>query len=135
MISIENIWALELLDSRGNPTVGVTVITSGGCIGTATVPSGASTGAHEAMELRDGGTRYMGKGVLSAVDNVNSKIAPLIRGYDDLDQKRIDKAMIELDGTENKTKLGANAMLAVSLAAARAAAHVAGLPLYEFMGG
>ena len=135
MTSIENIWALELLDSRGNPTVGVTVKTSGGQTGTATVPSGASTGAHEAMELRDGGTRYMGKGVLRAVDNVNTIVAPVLRGYDVLDQNGLDKAMIKLDGTENKTSLGANAMLAVSLAAARAAANALKVPLYRHLGG
>ena len=135
MTSIESIWALELLDSRGNPTVGVTVKTSGGQTGTATVPSGASTGAHEAMELRDGGTRYMGKGVLRAVDNVNSIVAPALRGYDVLDQNGLDKAMIRLDGTENKTSLGANAMLAVSLAAARAAANALKIPLYRHLGG
>jgi len=135
MTSIESIWALELLDSRGNPTVGVTVNTSGGKTGTATVPSGASTGAHEAMELRDGGTRYMGKGVLRAVDNVNSILAPALRGYDVLDQNGLDKAMIRLDGTENKTILGANAMLAVSLAAARAAANALKIPLYRHLGG
>jgi enolase len=135
MTLIENICALELLDSRGNPTVGVAVSILGGEVGSATVPSGASTGTHEAMELRDGGSRYLGKGVLKAVENVNSCIAPALIGHDVTDQTGLDSVMIDLDGTENKSKLGANAMLAVSLAAARAAASALAIPLYRHLGG
>ena len=134
-IEIEEVFAREVLDSRGNPTVEVEVI-AGGVIGRATVPSGASTGAFEAVELRDGEkSRYNGKGVLKAVNNVNEVIAPEIEGMNVLDQVAIDNMMISLDGTENKSKLGANAILGVSLACARAAATSLGLPLYQYIGG
>ena len=135
MSYIEDVFAREILDSRGNPTVEVEIITEDGAMGRAAVPSGASTGAHEAVELRDGGKRYMGKGVLQAVDNVNEIIANELEGMMVLDQVAIDKMMIELDGTENKSKLGANAMLAVSLACARAGAESQGVPLYRYIGG
>ena len=135
MTIIEDIRALELLDSRGNPTVGATVRLSSGIEASAAVPSGASTGQHEAVELRDGGERFMGKGVTKAVNNVNSEIAPELQGFDALDQAGLDQAMIELDGTPNKGKLGANAILAVSLAAARAVAATLDLPLYRYLGG
>ena len=133
---IAAITAREILDSRGNPTIEVDVETAEGVIGRAAVPSGASTGAHEAVELRDGDKkRYGGKGVLKAVQNVNEEIAPNLAGFSISDQVAIDKAMIELDGTPNKSKLGANAILGVSLACAHAAAGVAGLPLYKYVGG
>jgi enolase len=132
---IEEIYAREILDSRGNPTVEVDVFLAGGASGRAAVPSGASTGAHEAVELRDGDGRYLGKGVLGAVDHVNEMIAPEICGMDALDQAAIDLRMCELDGTPNKGKLGANAILAVSLAVARAAANQLELPLYRYLGG
>jgi enolase len=133
---IEDITALEILDSRGNPTVEVEVALMDGSWGRAAVPSGASTGVHEALELRDGDkNRYLGKGVLKAVDNVNEEIADLLVGWDAVDQQAIDKAMIELDGTPNKSHLGANAMLGVSLAVAKAAANSVGLPLYRYIGG
>ena len=135
MTLIEDIRALELLDSRGNPTVGATVTLSSGEVGSAAVPSGASTGAHEAVELRDGGTRYLGRGVLNAVENVNSRIAPILIGHDALDQVGLDRTLIDLDGSADKGELGANAMLAVSLATARAAAQTLGLPLYRHLGG
>ena len=136
MTIIEDIYAREILDSRGNPTVEVEVYLTGGAMGRASVPSGASTGEHEAVELRDGDKgRYLGQGVLKAVDNVNSIIADHIAGMDALDQVAIDKAMIELDGTPNKGKLGANAILGVSLAVAKAAANQLGLPLYRYLGG
>ncbi|MBZ4665718.1 phosphopyruvate hydratase [Mahella sp.] len=136
MSEIIDILAREILDSRGNPTVEVEVLTEGGFIGRAAVPSGASTGAFEAIELRDGDkNRYMGKGVLQAVDNVNNVIAPELIGMDAVDQVAIDKLMIELDGTPNKSKLGANAILGVSLAVAKAAAASVGLPLYQYIGG
>lgn len=135
MTIIEDVRALELLDSRGNPTVGAVVTLSSGVQGSAAVPSGASTGVHEAVELRDGGPRYQGKGVLKAVGHVNEDIAPAIIGMDALEQAELDAALIELDGTPNKNKLGANAMLAVSLATARAAASVLELPLYRYLGG
>ena len=137
MALIAEIKALEVLDSRGNPTVEVEVITECGCYGRAMVPSGASTGEHEAVELRDGDkARYLGKGVLKAVENVNEKIADLLIGeYEVTDQVGIDKAMIELDGTENKSNLGANAILGVSMAVAHAAADYHGLPLYQYLGG
>lgn len=136
MSEIIDVIAREILDSRGNPTVEVEVLTEGGFIGRAAVPSGASTGAFEAIELRDGDkNRYMGKGVLKAVDNVNNIIAPEIIGMDATDQVAIDKLMIELDGTPNKSKLGANAILGVSLAVAKAAAAGSGLPLYKYIGG
>jgi len=133
---ITEIYAREILDSRGNPTVEVEVYTEDGGFGRALVPSGASTGEHEAVELRDGDkARYLGKGVLKAVDNVNEKIAPEIIGYDVFDQAGIDKKMIDLDGTKNKGNFGANAILGVSMAAARAAADELGLPLYTYLGG
>jgi enolase len=135
MTTIDDIRAIELLDSRGNPTVGAIVTLMSGVEGTAVVPSGASTGAHEAVELRDGGSRYLGKGVQNAVANVNERIAPEVIGRDALDQAGLDRAMIELDGTPNKADLGANAMLAVSLAAARAVAATLEVPLYRYLGG
>ncbi len=135
MSIIEFIEAREILDSRGNPTVEVDVILEDGSMGRAAVPSGASTGVHEAVELRDGDkSRYMGKGVLKAVDNVNNVIAGELIGLDALDQVDIDRAMIELDGTENKGKLGANAILGVSMAVARAAADFLGIPLFKYLG-
>ena len=133
---IEDIYAREILDSRGNPTVEVEVYLEGGAMGRASVPSGASTGVHEAVELRDEDkSRYLGKGVLKAVENVNTIIAENIIGMDALNQVEIDRAMIELDGTPNKAKLGANAILGVSLAVAKAAANQLGLPLYRYLGG
>ena len=135
MSIIEFIEAREILDSRGNPTVEVDVILEDGSMGRAAVPSGASTGVHEAVDLRDGDkSRYLGKGVLKAVDNVNNIIAPELEGMDALDQVAIDRAMIALDGTPNKAKLGANAILGVSMAVARAAADYLGLPLYKYLG-
>jgi enolase len=135
MSLIEYVEAREILDSRGNPTVEVDVILEDGSFGRAAVPSGASTGEHEAVELRDGDkSRYMGKGVLKAVENVNNVIAGEIEGLDALDQVEIDRTMIELDGTENKGKLGANAILGVSLATARAAADFLGQPLFKYLG-
>ncbi len=135
MSIIEFIEAREILDSRGNPTVEVDVILEDGSMGRAAVPSGASTGVHEAVELRDGDkNRFMGKGVLNAVDNVNNIIAAELIGLDALDQVDIDRTMIELDGTENKSKLGANAILGVSMAAARAAADHLGIPLFKYLG-
>jgi enolase len=134
--TIANVRAREVLDSRGNPTLAVTVELEGGASGSAAVPSGASTGIHEALELRDGDPkRYGGKGVLKAVANVNDTIAAKVRGMDASDQRTLDEAMIELDGTPNKGKLGANAILGVSLAAAHAAAAGVGVPLYCFLGG
>ncbi|MCM3702047.1 phosphopyruvate hydratase [Paenibacillus macerans] len=136
MTIISEVYAREVLDSRGNPTVEVEVYLESGAIGRAIVPSGASTGAHEAVELRDGDkSRYLGKGVLKAVENVNEIIAPEVIGMDALDQIGIDKLMITLDGTPNKGKLGANAILAVSMAVARAAADALDLPLYTYLGG
>jgi enolase len=133
---IRKIHAREILDSRGNPTVEVEVTLADGSFGRAAVPSGASTGAFEALELRDGDKgRYLGKGVLKAVEHVNIDIAEVVKGLDALDQASVDKAMLTLDGTEYKTKLGANAVLGVSLAAARAAAASANLPLYRYLGG
>lgn len=133
---IKNVKAMEILDSRGNPTVEVTVGLDDGAIGQAAVPSGASTGAHEAVELRDGDkNRYCGKGVLKAVANVNEEISKAVRDLDACDQKLIDRTMIDLDGTENKSKLGANAILGVSMAAARAAAASVGVSLYRHLGG
>ncbi len=133
---IEDIIAREILDSRGNPTIEVDVITTEGVIGRAAVPSGASTGEHEAVELRDGDkSRYEGKGVLKAVENVNDVIAPEIVGFSVVEQIHIDQAMIDLDGTANKSKLGANAILGVSLAVARAAAESLEMPLYRYIGG
>jgi len=136
MAVITDVYAREILDSRGNPTVEVEVYLEDGAMGRAGVPSGASTGAFEAVELRDGDKeRYLGKGVLKAVDNVNEIIAPELIGMDAEDQAGIDSMMIELDGTPNKAKLGANAILGVSLAVAKAAAESAGLPLYRYIGG
>ena len=136
MSYIAEIFARQILDSRGNPTVEVDVITDEGSLGRAAVPSGASTGIHEAVELRDGDKKkYLGKGVLKAVKNVNDIIAPGLLGYDAADQTGIDEMMIQLDGTENKSKLGANAILAVSMAVAKAAAEDASLPLYRYIGG
>jgi enolase len=136
MSLIENIHARQIFDSRGNPTVEVDVTTENGYLGRAAVPSGASTGVHEAVELRDGDkTQYMGKGVLNAVDNVNSKIATEIIGMSVLDQRLLDKTLIDLDGTENKSILGANAILGVSLAAAKAAADETGQSLFRYVGG
>ena len=133
---IKNVEAIEILDSRGNPTVEVTIGLEDGALGRAAVPSGASTGAHEAVELRDGDkSRYYGKGVLKAVANVNGEIAKAVQGLDAGDQEKIDRTMIELDGTENKSKLGANAILGVSMASARAAAASAGVSLYRHLGG
>ena len=135
-LQIESVYAREILDSRGNPTVEVEVEVEGGFVGRAAVPSGASTGAFEAVELRDGDkSRYLGKGTTKAVDNVNDIIAPEIEGMNALDQVAIDTAMIELDGTENKGKLGANAILGVSLAVAKAAAQSLGMSLYNYIGG
>jgi enolase len=135
MTRIEAIRALELLDSRGNPTVGAVVRLESGVEGMALVPSGASTGAHEAVELRDGGKRFLGKGVAQAVANVNDVIAPELVDLDAFDQAEVDRVMIELDGTPNKARLGANAILAVSLASARAVAAALGVPLYRYLGG
>jgi enolase len=135
MTIIEDVSALELLDSRGNPTVGATVTLSSGVQGAAVVPSGASTGVHEAVELRDGGKRFLGKGVLKAVANVTDEIAPAVIGLDALDQAGLDRTLIDLDGSVNKGNLGANAILAVSLASARAAAAAVDIPLYRHLGG
>ena len=136
MSLIEYVEAREIIDSRGNPTVEVDVMLEDGSLGRAAVPSGASTGAYEAVELRDGDkSRYLGKGVLKAIDNVNNILAPELMGLDALDQVDIDRTMIELDGTENKSKIGANAILGVSMATARAAAEYLGIPLYKYLGG
>jgi enolase len=133
---IDHVFAREILDSRGNPTVEAEVTLAGGEVGRAAVPSGASTGEHEAVELRDGNKkRYGGKGVLKAVRNVNEVIAPAVEGLDALDQAEVDRALIDLDGTQTKAKLGANALLAVSLANARAAATYQDIPLYKYLGG
>jgi enolase len=135
-LRIQRVYAREILDSRGNPTVEVDVTLAGGAFGRAAIPSGASTGAHEAVELRDGDKRrYLGKGTLNAVANVNDVIGPKLAGHDADDQKALDALLVELDGTPNKGKLGANAILGVSLAAARAAASARGLPLYKSLGG
>ena len=136
MSTIVDIYAREILDSRGNPTVEVDVVLAGGAIGRAAVPSGASTGEHEAIELRDGDKkRYLGKGVSKAVNNITDKILPELIGLDALDQLTVDHTMIKLDGTETKSKLGANAILAVSLANAKAAAEAIGIPLFKYIGG
>ncbi|MCO6146920.1 phosphopyruvate hydratase [Flavobacterium sp. NRK1] len=135
MSIIIKVHARQILDSRGNPTVEVDVITENGILGRAAVPSGASTGEHEAVELRDGGKAYMGKGVSKAVENVNTTIASEIVGMSVFEQNAVDKAMIALDGTDNKSNLGANAILGVSLAVAKAAANELGLPLYRYIGG
>jgi len=132
---IINVHARQIFDSRGNPTIEVDVTTENGVLGRAAVPSGASTGEHEAVELRDGGKDYMGKGVLNAIDNVNTLIAQELLGFSVFEQNKIDQMMIDLDGTPNKSKLGANAILGVSLAAAKAAANELGLPLYRYIGG
>ncbi len=136
MTIIGDVYAREILDSRGNPTVEVEVILEDGTVGRAAVPSGASTGAYEAVELRDGDKeRYLGKGVLQAVENVNTVIAPEVIGFDALDQVGLDRTMIDLDGTPNKGRLGANAILGVSMAVAKAAANALGMPLYKYLGG
>src|ERR1700758_2806520 len=136
LTSIAEIRGRQVLDSRGNPTVEAEIFLDGGANARAIVPSGASTGEHEAVELRDGDKQqYVGKGVLKAVENVNRELAELLGGYDAADQRTLDQKMIELDGTENKGRLGANAILAVSMAAARAAAGEFGLPLYRYLGG
>src|SRR5689334_17369154 len=135
MTAITDIIAREILDSRGNPTVEVDVYLEDGSMGRAAVPSGASTGAHEAVEVRDGGKRYLGKGVEKAVEAANTEIFDAIGGIDAENQIQIDKIMIELDGTPNKSRLGANAILGVSLAVAKAAAQASGLPLYRYVGG
>ncbi len=135
MSIIVKIHARQILDSRGNPTIEVDVVTENGILGRAAVPSGASTGEHEAVELRDGGNKFMGKGVLKAINNVNTIIAEELLGNSVFEQNRIDKTMIQLDGTPNKSNLGANAILGVSLAVAKAAANELGLPLYRYVGG
>src|SRR3984893_3023750 len=136
MSTIYDIQAREILDSRGNPTVEVDVRLAGGAVGRAAVPSGASTGEHEAIELRDGDKkRFLGKGVSKAVKNVTDKILPALRGVDALDQLTVDRIMLQADGTETKSKLGANAILAVSLANAKAAAEAIGIPLFKYLGG
>lgn len=135
MVRIADIKAYEVLDSRGNPTVYTVVVLEDGTRGEAYVPSGASTGKHEALELRDGGSRFLGKGVQKAVENVNGIISKAIIGMDAFDQRGIDQAMINLDGTDNKSRLGANAILSVSLAVARAAANHLGIPLFRYIGG
>ncbi|ADP70380.1 enolase [Rhodomicrobium vannielii ATCC 17100] len=135
MTAITDIIGREILDSRGNPTVEVDVMLEDGAVGRAAVPSGASTGAHEANEKRDGGARYLGKGVLQAVDAVNGEIYDALQGFDAEDQRRIDQTLIDLDGTENKSRLGANAILGVSLAVAKAASIAADAPLYRYLGG
>ena len=135
MFGIEAIIGREILDSRGNPTLEVDCLLSGGAVGRAAVPSGASTGSREALELRDGGERYGGKGVQKAVANIENEIGPEVEGMDARDQAMIDRVMLDLDGTENKGKLGANAILGVSMAVAKAAADESGLPLYAYLGG
>lgn len=134
-LSIEEVHAMEIYDSRGNPTVQVEVVTEGGFSGLAMVPSGASTGSFEAVELRDGDERLQGKGVKEAVKNVNKKISKALKKLNVYEQARIDKILIDLDGTENKSKLGANAMLGTSIAVARAAANSLGMSLYKYLGG
>src|SRR5258707_8921656 len=135
-MKITRVHGREILDSRGNPTVEVDVVLDGGAMGRAAVPSGASTGAHEASELRDGDKkRYGGKGVKKAVESVNGELHAALAGLDASDQVKIDQIMIELDGTPNKKRLGANAILGISLAVAKAAAEDAGLPLYRYIGG
>ncbi|MEN3039715.1 MAG: phosphopyruvate hydratase, partial [Candidatus Kryptonium sp.] len=134
--TIVDIQAREILDSRGNPTIEVDVYLESGAMGRAAVPSGASTGENEALELRDGDSkRYLGKGVLKAVENVNNIISEELEGWDALDQVGIDRFLIQLDGTPNKSRLGANAILGVSLAVAKAAANHLGIPLYRYIGG
>jgi enolase len=135
MTAITDIIGREILDSRGNPTVEVDVVLEDGSVGRAAVPSGASTGAHEAIEKRDGGERYLGKGVLEAVDAINGEMFDALQGMDAEDQRRIDNALLMLDGTENKGRLGANAILGISLASAKAASQAADMPLYRYLGG
>ncbi len=136
MSAIVDIIGREILDSRGNPTVECDVLLESGVMGRAAVPSGASTGSREAIELRDGDkSRYLGKGVLKACEHINTEIAEAIMGLDANEQAFLDRTLIDLDGTENKSRLGANAMLAVSMAVAKAAAEEAGLPLYRYFGG
>ena len=135
MFEVEQILAREILDSRGNPTIEVDCVLASGAMGRGAVPSGASTGSREALELRDGGERYGGKGVRQAVENVDREIAPEIEGMDARDQALIDRTLVDLDGTPTKSRLGANALLGVSMAVARAAAETAGLPLYAYLGG
>src|SRR5580698_11576084 len=136
MSAIVDIIGREIMDSRGNPTVECDVLLESGVMGRAAVPSGASTGTREAIELRDGDKqRYLGKGVLQAIENINTEISEAIMGLDATEQTFIDKTLIELDGTENKSRLGANAILAVSIAVAKAAAEETGLPLYRYLGG
>jgi enolase 1/2/3 len=132
---IDHLIGREILDSRGNPTVEVEVLLESGATGRAAVPSGASTGTHEAVELRDGGDRYLGKGVRLAVEHVNGEIAKAVEGFEALDQRGLDAALVDLDGTPNKSRVGANALLGVSLAVAHAAAEEVGLPLYRYVGG
>jgi enolase len=136
MSTIYDIQARQIIDSRGNPTVEADVILTGGAVGRAAVPSGASTGEHEALELRDGDAKHFnGKGVTKAVKNITEKILPALEGVDALDQLTVDSIMLKLDGTETKSKLGANAILAVSLATAKAAAEAIGIPLFKYLGG
>ena len=135
MSKICSIYAREILDSRGYPTIEAEVVLASGAVGLASIPSGASTGSFEAIELRDGGERFVGKGVLKAVHNVNNIIAPKLIGEDATNQQNIDKIMLELDGTKNKAKLGANAILSVSLAVCHAAAEYYNMPLYQYIGG
>src|SRR5690606_6905686 len=135
MTAIVDIVAREILDSRGNPTVEADVVLEDGSMGRAAIPSGASTGAHEAVELRDGGPRYLGKGVEQAVEAVNGELFEAIGGMEAENQLHIDRTKIELDGTPNKSRLGANAILGISLAVAKAAAESSGLPLYRYVGG
>ena len=135
MSIIVKILARQILDSRGNPTVEVDVYTESGIFGRAAVPSGASTGEHEAVELRDGGNSFMGKGVMTAVNNINDVLSEEIIGLSVFDQNKIDKLMIDLDGTKNKSKYGANALLGISLAISKAAANELGIPLYRYIGG
>ena len=135
-MKIKSVRGREILDSRGNPTIEAEVLLESGVTGVASVPSGASTGEHEAIELRDGDPkRYGGKGVLKAVENINEKIAPALIGMSALDQRTIDRKMIALDGSKNKSRLGANAILGVSLAVAKAAANYLRIPLYRYIGG
>src|ERR671913_377423 len=135
MSDIVYVAGREILDSRGNPTVEVEVVLASGARGRAAVPSGASTGEHEAVELRDGGDRYGGKGVRTAVGFVNDEIADMLRGFDALEQREVDRELVALDGTDNKARLGANAVLGTSLAVAKAAAAELELPLYRYVGG
>ena len=135
MSNIEFVYARMILDSRGNPAVEVDVITEEGIVGRAAVPSGASTGEHEAVELRDGGKSWHGKGVSTAIQNVNEIITPQLIGMSVFDQRALDIKLLELDGTDNKGRLGANAILGCSLATARAAANTLGVPLYRYIGG